>query len=95
MSHKVRLTFEVKQQVAVISDYIAQDSRTNAQHWRQSIRERMRSLKDFPERHEVAYLARDVGRDIRHTFYGVYRILYTIEGDTVVVLTVRHGAAGR
>jgi hypothetical protein len=46
----------------------------------------------FPERHEVAYSVGDVGRDVRHTFYGVYRILYTIEQDTVVILSVRHAA---
>ncbi len=92
MSHKVRLTREAKEQIAAISAYIAQDSPTNARRWRQRIREHIRSLKTFPERCEVAFRAQDVGRDIRHTFYGVYRILYTIDNDTVVVLCVRHGA---
>jgi len=92
MSHKVRISREAKDQVATISDYIAQDSTENALRWRLAIREQLRSLKDFPEKHEVAYSASEVGRDVRHTFFGVYRVLYAIEGDTVTVLAVRHGA---
>jgi plasmid stabilization system protein ParE len=92
MSHKVRLTLEVERQLRQISDYIAQDSVENARRWRSAMRRRMQSLRDFPERHEIAYAAKDVGRDVRHTFYGVYRILYTIEKDAVVVLSLRHGA---
>jgi len=92
MSHKVRLTQEAKVQLASISAYIVQDSVEKARRWRSTIRRKMLSLEDFPERHEIAYSAYDIGRDIRHTFYGIYRVLYTIEGGTVVVLSVRHGA---
>jgi plasmid stabilization system protein ParE len=91
MRREVRLTLEAKQQIGAISNYIAQDSVENARRWRRTIRERIRGLSNFAE-HEVAYQARDVGRDIRHTFYGVYRGLYTVEQDSVIVLTVRHGA---
>jgi len=92
MSYRVRLTLEAKQQVKAISNYIAQGSPQYATRWRRNIRGRLRSLSSLPERLEIAYLARDVGRDIRRTFYGAYQILYTIDHDVVVVLTVRHGA---
>ena len=92
MSHKVRASEEVKRQIAAISDYIAQDSPANARDWRRALKERLRSLEHFPERHEIAYPASKVGRDVRHTFFGVYRVLYAIEGHTVIVLSVRHGA---
>jgi mRNA-degrading endonuclease RelE of RelBE toxin-antitoxin system len=52
----------------------------------------LRSLENFPDRHEIVYRASDVGRDVRHTFFGVYRVLYTVDAEAVVVLTVRHGA---
>jgi plasmid stabilization system protein ParE len=91
MNYKVRLTLEAKRNIQAISSYIAQDSPESARRWRRHIRERMRTLRNHPE-HEIAYHARHVGRDVRHTFYGVYRILFTIEQDTVVVLSVRHGA---
>jgi plasmid stabilization system protein ParE len=92
MSHKVRLTSETYDAIAEISDFIAQDSPTNARRWRLALLERLRSLRQFPERHEIAYPSAAVGRDIRNTFFGSYRVLYAIEGDKVVVLTVRHGA---
>jgi plasmid stabilization system protein ParE len=92
MSHKVRLTLEVERQLRQITEYIAQDSVENARRWRSAVRQRMRSLRSFPERHEIAYAANDVGRNVRHTFYGVYRILYTVEKDAVVILSLRHGA---
>mgnify|MGYP001399066177 CR=1 FL=1 len=92
MSHKVRLTQETYDQIAGISDHIAQDSPRNARRWRLALLERLRTLRHFPERHEIAYPATAVGRDVRHTFFGAYRVLYAIERDTVVVLTVRHGA---
>ena len=40
----------------------------------------------------MLYSPEQAGREVRQTFYGVYRILYTIAADTVYVLTVRHGA---
>jgi plasmid stabilization system protein ParE len=78
--------------VREIAEFIAQDSAFYARRWKQRIRERMRELRHFPEKHEIAYRADQVGRDVRHTFFGVYRILYTIDDHCVVVITVRHGA---
>jgi plasmid stabilization system protein ParE len=92
MIHKVRLTQETYDQIAAISDHIAQDSPGNARRWRLAIHEHLRSLRRFPEGHEIAYSADDVGHDVRHTFFGVYRILYTVKGHEIAVITVRHGA---
>jgi plasmid stabilization system protein ParE len=92
MTYKVRLTHEAKGHIRAISDYIAQDSVANARRWELRLRQRLRTLKDFPERCEIAFPASQVGRDVRHTFFGVYRVLYEIAGDTVMVLAVRHGA---
>ena len=92
MSYQVRLTQEAKSNIAAISGYIAKDSPANARRWRNRIRERIGSLKDFPTRHEIIYLASLVGRDVRHTIFGVYNILYAIVESDVVVIAVRHGA---
>ena len=92
MSDRVRITHEADSQITAIKDYIAQDSPDSARHWRFQLRERLRSLKSFPDRHEIAYSAGDVGFDVRHTFFGTYRILYTIRDDSVVIISVRHGA---
>jgi len=92
MIHKVLISREAEDQIASISDYIAHDSPQNARRWRVQLRERLRTLRKFSDRHEVAYRADTIGRDVHHTFFGVYRILYAIKDDTVVILSVRHGA---
>ncbi len=92
MSHRVRITHEADGQISAIKNYIAEDFPESARRWRIGLRDRLRSLKDFPERHEIAFPASQVDRDVRHTFFGTYRILYTIDGNSVVIVSVRHGA---
>jgi plasmid stabilization system protein ParE len=59
----------------------------------------IRSLGDNPERCSLADEATDLGVDLRELLYGrrrgVYRILFTIEGQKVNVLRVRHAAQDR
>lgn len=92
MKYRVRITDEAERQISSIKDYIALDSAEHARRWRIQLRERLRSLAFFPESHEIAFAAAQVGRDVRHTFFGTYRILYTIDADCVAIVSVRHGA---
>jgi toxin ParE1/3/4 len=92
MRYKVRVTNEAESQISAISAYIAQDSPENARRWKLSLHERLQSLEVFPDRHEIAFGTSVVGRDIRHTFFGIYRILYTIDQGAVVIVSIRHGA---
>jgi plasmid stabilization system protein ParE len=59
----------------------------------------VRSLARNAERYPLADEAADLGMDLRELLYGrrrnVYRILFTIEGQTVNVLRVRHAAQDR
>ena len=92
MTHRVRLSDEALRQIEAIGDYIAKDSPLNAQRWLQKLRAHVDSLANLPEKHAVLYTAEQAGVEVRQTFYGVYRILYSIDKDIVHVLTVRHGA---
>ena len=92
MNFRVRLTIEARSQLNLISRYIGEHSPENARRWRRNIRECLRSLSRSPNRHEIAYRAADIGHDVRHTFFGVYRILYTIIDDSVIIVSIRHGA---
>lgn len=63
--------------------------------WFLSLDDAIASLAEFPER---CPLAPETGRfsfEVRQLLYGrtphVYRILFTIEGDTVKILHIRHG----
>jgi plasmid stabilization system protein ParE len=59
----------------------------------------IRTLASRPDRCPSAEEAADLGLDIRQLLYGrrrtVYRILFTIVGQTVNVLRVRHAAQDR
>ena len=72
--------------------YIAKDSPQNALNWRFELEAKIRSLKTFPERCGLAPEHYYAKVEIRQTFHGQYRILFTIRVQTVYVLTVRHGA---
>ncbi len=59
----------------------------------------IRSLANNPGRCSLADEAADLGVDLRELLYGrrrtVYRILFTITGQSVNVLRVRHAAQDR
>lgn len=92
MTERARLTDEALRQIIDISDYIARDSRKNARRWRDGLRRKIAMLCNTAKSHAVLYTKEQAGREVRQTFYGVYRILYTVERDHIVVLTIRHGA---
>jgi plasmid stabilization system protein ParE len=59
----------------------------------------VRTLANNPERCPLADEAADLGVDLRELHYGrrrnIWRILFTIEGQTVRILRVRHAAQDR
>ena len=67
-----------------------------AQRWYQQLREAIESLTNHPERCPLAPENEYFEEEIRHLLYGrrhgVYRILFTIQEETVFVLAVHHGA---
>ncbi|MGH2410909.1 MAG: type II toxin-antitoxin system RelE/ParE family toxin [Chloroflexota bacterium] len=76
--------------------YIEQDSPESAHQWAIGLMEAIDSLKIFPARCPAAPENEAFPQEIRQLLYGkgrhVYRILFTMKGDTVSVLHVRHGA---
>jgi plasmid stabilization system protein ParE len=46
----------------------------------------------MPERCSLAAESPVLGHEIRHLIVGSYRVLFTVRGDAVYVLHVRHGA---
>lgn len=91
MQREVRLSDEAIRQIEANGDYIARRSPENALHWIKKIHAEIKKLSEFAE-HAVLYTAEQAGREVRQTFFGVYRILYEVRGNAVFVLTVRHGA---
>lgn len=72
--------------------WIAQRAPLNAARWFHGIRAAISSLDSMPERCSVAPESPALGYEIRQLIFGNYRILFTIRGNAVHVLHVRHGA---
>ncbi len=92
MAHSVRITQRAFEQIDAAADYIALDSLEAARRWRDRRLLEMESLQHFPLRHAMAPEAEAVGVSVRQMMHGVYRILYTVDGNVVTVQGIRHGA---
>jgi plasmid stabilization system protein ParE len=92
MAHNVRITRRAYEQIDESAAYIATDSPMAARRWRDKIIADIDSLQHFPLRHGLAPEASAVGVEVRQMMHGVYRILYTFDGNMVTIHGIRHGA---
>jgi toxin ParE1/3/4 len=72
--------------------WINEESPEAAVRWREGLMKAFQSLEQNPLRCPLAPENSFFEEEIRQRIYGRYRILFTIEGKTVFVLRVRHGA---
>ncbi len=76
--------------------WVHQQSPARAVKWYHGLLEALRSLESNPERCGLAPESEYFEEQIRQLLYGkrngVYRILFTVQGQTVSVLHIRHGA---
>jgi plasmid stabilization system protein ParE len=99
MSFTVRLTRRALADIDAGVAYRAQRSAAAAARWRAGLLARVADLEQSPDRCPLADEAEDLGLELRELLYGrrrnVYRILFTIDGQTVNILRVRHAAQDR
>jgi plasmid stabilization system protein ParE len=72
--------------------WISEHSEGTALRWYEGLMKAFRSLEKNPLRCPLAPESVFFEEEIRHLVYGKYRILFTVKGETVYVLRVRHGA---
>ncbi len=76
--------------------WIAERSPQNAAGWFNGFLEALATLKQFPQRCELAPESKHIVQKIRQLLYGrrggVYRALFTVRGREVHVLHIRHAA---
>lgn len=72
--------------------YIYRDSPEHAEAWRQRLENATESLKSSPRRCPLAPENAFSESEIRHLVFENYRILFTIDEDTVLILHIRHAA---
>lgn len=69
--------------------YIARDKPSAAARWADRIFDVVDPLEDHPRQGRL--VAEAPRPETRELWYGEYRVVYRIEGDVVLILTVRHG----
>jgi plasmid stabilization system protein ParE len=87
----VRITWSplAIQRVLEAAEFIARDKPGAAQSWAESTFEAVERLADLPNSGRVVPEIRRP--EIREIIHGAFRIIYRIESDQVLVLTVRRG----
>lgn len=92
MKYRVEIAPSAEWEIEDAYRYIHADSPTNADRWRQGRYEVIEQLDLFPDGCGLAPENRRVDFEVRPTFYGTYRVLFTILDDRVVILHFRHSA---
>jgi len=92
MEYEVFVGDRARDDMLGIVAWIARDSPANAMRWLAQTWEAVESLGRFPLRCPIAPEAGVRGPEIRHRIVGEYRILFTIRGERVFILHVRHAA---
>jgi plasmid stabilization system protein ParE len=99
MAFQVRFSPRAVSDIAVAVSWMARNSPEAAARWRIGLFQVIENLETDPNRYPAADESMDLGIDLRELLYGrrrgVYRILFTINEETVNVLRVRHAAQDR
>jgi plasmid stabilization system protein ParE len=96
MAFRVEVTDEAQRDADEILDWlIAEQAGQTGMRWFQGLEKAIASLAGFPARCPLAPENTAFPFEVRHLLYGqrphVYRVLFTIEADSVVILHIWHG----
>jgi plasmid stabilization system protein ParE len=100
MAFRVESTFGAKDDLDDILAWLqANEAGETGLRWFRKMEEAIASLSELPQRCPIAPENADFPFEVRQLLYGrkphEYRVLFTIDGDMVVVLHVRHGRRKR
>jgi plasmid stabilization system protein ParE len=96
MAFRVEQTARAKRDLDAILEWlVAHDAGEAGVRWFRRLKEAVASLSELPHRCPLAPENAEFPFEVRQLLYGhkpdQYRILFTIEGETVVILHIRHG----
>jgi plasmid stabilization system protein ParE len=96
MTFRVETTVAAQQDAGAILDSLQSEHAGDAGiRWFLALQDAIASLAEFPKRCPLAPESAVFPFEVRHLLYGhpphAYRILFTIDDDTVYVLHIRHG----
>jgi plasmid stabilization system protein ParE len=96
MTYRVETTPAAERDADAILEWLlSEGAGDTGRRWFSALQDAIASLAEFPERCPHAPENAVFPFEVRHLLYGrkphVYRILFTIEEQTVYVLHIRHG----
>jgi toxin ParE1/3/4 len=96
MAYRVRLTPRAAGDADAIYRRVTVEAPFAGERWFDKLIRTLESLDTFPERGQIVKSLSRSERVVRRILFGhkpnVYRIYYSIEGETVHILHIRHGA---
>jgi plasmid stabilization system protein ParE len=98
MIYRVEIARSAEADLREAYRWLQEKSPTAADQWRSRLPRKINTLASQPKRCPLAEENEEFDEELRVLLYGkragVYRILFTIRADSVVVLHVRHSARG-
>jgi plasmid stabilization system protein ParE len=96
MAFRVKQTAEADHDLDVILEWLmARQAGETGLRWLEELKDTLGSLSEFPHRCSLAPENAEFPFAVRQLLYGRkphrYRVLFTIEADTVIILHIRHG----
>ena len=96
MAFRVKTTAQAKRDLDdILERLLSQGAGETGVRWFQGLHQAVATLADSPRRCALAPENAVFPFEVRHLLYGrtphTYRIIFTVEGDTVSVLHIRHG----
>lgn len=99
MKFRVEVTESAQEQIEKYYNWYQESIPSFAAPWLDKLFETLDTLKQFPNRCQLAPEHDEFREEVRQLLYGkrrkAYRILFTLQNDTVYVLYVRHHAEAR
>jgi plasmid stabilization system protein ParE len=92
--YRIEVSSMAKADLEDLQSYIALDSPGRAMAFTVRILDRIATLERFPRRNSIVRDAASLGESVRAMVVAPYKIYYTIVGDVVHILHVRHTARG-
>ncbi len=90
--YRVEIARAAERDVVGIYEHIERRSPERAVRWFAEIERQAQTLSQHPKRCPVISEADDIGVEYRHLIWGNYRTVFRIEGSSVYVVRVIHGA---
>jgi len=96
MAFRVKQTAQADQDLDDILKWLLEQEAGEAgQRWFRRLKDALLSLSEMPHRCPLAPENKDFPYEVRQLVYGrtphSYRVLFTIDGDSVIIVHIRHG----